>query len=61
MIKKSPIAVGIVLIYESAVRAAEKERRNSKDDSRRPFFKEIGRTCGRGMSTSITVHSGLTK
>lgn len=58
MIKKSPIAVGTVPIYEAAVRAAEKRGSIAKmtaDD----LFKVIEEHAEEGVDF-ITVHSGLT-
>ncbi|MEK7741429.1 MAG: phosphomethylpyrimidine synthase ThiC, partial [Nitrospirota bacterium] len=58
MIKKSPIAVGTVPIYEAAVRAAEKKGAIAKmtaDD----LFKVIEEHAEEGVDF-ITVHSGLT-
>ncbi|MEK7742019.1 MAG: phosphomethylpyrimidine synthase ThiC [Nitrospirota bacterium] len=58
MIKKSPIAVGTVPIYEAAVRAAEKKGGIAKmtaDD----LFKVIEEHAEEGVDF-ITVHSGLT-
>jgi phosphomethylpyrimidine synthase len=58
MIKKSPIAVGTVPIYEAAVRAAEKRGSIAKmtpDD----LFKVIEEQAEEGVDF-ITVHSGLT-
>ena len=58
MIKKSPLAVGTVPIYEAAVRAAEKKGSIAKmtaDD----LFKVIEEHAEEGVDF-ITVHSGLT-
>ncbi|HBG93597.1 MAG: phosphomethylpyrimidine synthase [Nitrospirae bacterium GWF2_44_13] len=58
MIKKSPVAVGTVPIYEAAVRAAEKKGAIAKmtaDD----LFKVIEEHAEEGVDF-ITVHSGLT-
>ena len=58
MLKKSPIAVGTVPIYEAAVRAAEKKGAIAKmtaDD----LFKVIEEHAEEGVDF-ITVHSGLT-
>ena len=58
MLKKSPIAVGTVPIYEAAVRAAEKKGGIAKmtaDD----LFKVIEEHAEEGVDF-ITVHSGLT-
>jgi phosphomethylpyrimidine synthase len=58
MLKKSPVAVGTVPIYEAAVRAAEKKGAIAKmtaDD----LFKVIEEHAEEGVDF-ITVHSGLT-
>ena len=58
MLKKSPVAVGTVPIYEAAVHASEKKGAIAKmtaDD----LFKVIEEHAGEGVDF-ITVHSGLT-
>ena len=58
MLKKSPIAVGTVPIYEAAVRTAEQKGSIAKmtaDD----LFKVIEEHAEEGVDF-VTVHSGLT-